>query len=734
MAGRSGKGVEEFAEKLDTWYDKSQKDEKARHEATIQVFTDFKNIAESNVRDLNNQNPSAGQGQLSHHKKQEIQRAAHLGVFKAGSSIFGQSLGQSFGQSSRTALSASSAKELREWQAELATWELVNAVFDLHHPAPGTDPEAMKREGLSRLGNDDDCTKNEVWERFIISDDLAREKKVVIKWLQQTAKNSENNVDLILEQWAKESGKDINKWKSGWLETKQTIKQAKRAQGVEGPLDPSVTIHGRDAEKPLVTRLDPDAQTRQKGALEKRDVYYEHALWMVAYEMLRRGESMNTINEWFKDRNEGYRAFMLGASGSSRSEGSPNMATPDFGYMHRRSCFLAAKSTSYPYEGAALGIVSGNYEPIQAISSSWDDHLYSYYNALLIARFDSFLLSTPKDRPRAQTHKAFNFPGITEHINNDWPNATKRVVELLKQNKSTSEQAKTPIKLIQSALLTRTLDELVHKVGVAMADFVRSNTSRPTFIVDPDHSEEEARAAGPDGLFSCKGQRSVVVEDYYQAFLHDPHALRILVHLFIVLGDPQDPLSSSRRSMLYARGNVVAAYVEYLQFAQRLQLIPLYASQMETERASMTLARVLPHIPERAEQELCVTNMRIYNIDVEDTLVRYFEFAMGQTGLVTGLNYEVKEPISRYLGMLEKPNADDPYEHLWPKCGRVKLRDNVTIAPEDKAVTHCLMWFDILEERDEDQFFARLVRAYATFLGKFQHLFSGSAFRLSVCF
>lgn len=710
MADRVGKEVEEFAVRLDTWYGQSKKGGKAKYEATVKVIGEFSNIADRNVRDLKNQHPiAAGHQSLNEHKRNETRRAARNEP--------STDEGLLFGKSSRTAISSSSEKELRDWQAELATWELVRAIFDLHHRKPGTDPKADKREKLAKAGGLDPlCPKHEVWDRFIISDDLAREKQVVLRWLQQTARNTESNAGAIIDQWNNESRKDVNTWTSGWLETKATIKQAKRAQGVEGPLDPAVTVHGRDAEGSLVTRLDPDAQTRQKGALERRDVYYEHALWRVAYEMLRRGEPMSKINEWFKERHQGYRAFMLGASGDDRPEGSPNLSTPDFGYLHRRTTYLAAQSTSYPYEGAALGIVSGNFEAIQAVSSSWDDHLYAYYNAFLLARFDHFLLTEPKDRPRAQTSKPFNFPGVMEHFNGDWVNATRKIVDLLKHDKTTSDQAKTPIKLIQGALLTRSLDDLVHKVGIAIADAVPSKSSRTSFIVDPDHTAAAASAAGPDGIFSCRGQRSLVVEEYYQAFLQDPHALRILVHLFIILGRPRDPLDQSKRSTLFARGNVIAAYIEYLRFAQRLQPIPLYAAQMEMWRGSMTLARVLPHITNHDEQRDCVKHMERYDVDAEGTLRRYFDFIVGQTGLVTGITHEVANPISQYE-LRDKP-IRDPTMYLWPNGQRVRARASKTVSEKDRAVVDCLGWFTYLGEKDEDKYTQSIEKALAIFLCK----------------
>lgn len=713
MADRVGKEVEEFAVRLDNWYDQSKKGAAEKYEATVKVIGEFSDIAERNANHLKQQDPTLTNGQLSEHKKKEIRRVAHSGDTKDEPLWFGQS--------TRASVPSSSAQELRDWQAERATWELVRVVFGLYRQKPESiskaDPKADKRAKLAQAGGLDPLgPKEQVWERFILNDDLAKEKQAVLKWLQQTAKNTENNVDRILDQWAKESGKDINTWTSGWLETKASIKQTKRAQGIEGPLDPTVTVHGRDAEGPLVTRLDPDAQTRQKGALEKRDVYYEHALWMVAYEMLRRGEPMNQINEWFKHKNQGYRAFMLGASGEERPEGCPNLATPDFGYLHRRTTYLAAQGSSYPYEAAALGIVSGNFQTIQSISSSWDDHLFSYYNAFLLARFDQFLLTEPKERPRAQTRKPFNFPGILEHFDGDWTNATKKTIDLLLQDKATSEQAKTPMKLIQGALLTQSLDKLVHKVGIAIADATQEKSSRSTFIVDPDHTAEAAVAAGPDGTFSSRGKRSIVIDEYYRAFLHDPHALRILVHVFILLGNSRSPLQPSHRNALFARGNVIAAYVEYLRYAQRLQPIPLYTAQMEKWRGSMTLARVLPHITDREEQKECVNHMMRYNIDTESTLIRYFDYIIGQTGLVTGITHEIQNPITKYE--LRDKCVQGPTMYLWPNGQRVRARANKTISEKDRAVVESLGWLNYLEERDEEKFARNIEKALAIFLCK----------------
>jgi nuclear pore complex protein Nup107 len=536
-------------------------------------------------------------------------------------------------------------------------------------------------------------------------------------------------VDSIMGQWAKESGKDIDTWTSGWLETKATLKQAKLKSGVEGPLAADerhggdlAQVYSRSERKSLVTRLDPDAQTRQRRALEKPDVYYEHALWMACYEMLRRGEPIGEINDWFKARNQGYRAICVGTSGEPRPEGAPNMGPSDFGYLFRRTTYLAAQSTIYPYEGAAYGMVSGNFERIQAVSSSWDDHLYAYYNALLLSRFDNFLVTEPKDRPRAQKHPQFNFPGVMEHINNDWESATQKVVELLKQDSRTSQEAKTPMKLIQSALLTGTIDELVNNVGIAIADAVQAKSSLPTLIVDPDYPEDAVREAGPDGIFSCRGKRSVVVPDYYQQFLHEPHALRILVHIFIILGNPRDPLSKQQRSTLFARGNVIAAYVEFLRLAQKLSPIPLYASHIEQWRASMTLARILPEIADPSEQKRYVGLMKGYGVDVEATISRNFHHVLSHAGLVVGHKQEVAKPISQYE-LLDEPRKGLAAS-TWPNGQR--LKDQIvgsSIRWEDDAVVGCLLWYAHLAAKNEEKVSLQVGHALAVFLRKFLILY-----------
>ncbi|KAL1597773.1 Nucleoporin nup84 [Paraconiothyrium brasiliense] len=712
MADRVGKEVEEFAERLDHWYTQSSDNEKAKHKATLKAVGKFRDIAESNVRELKKQRSAVGDGELDQSTKNRI--ASLMDDENTGSrSVYSSSESRS---SSFTHPTSSAQTELRDWQAELATWELVRVVFDHYYPEPGTDREAAKKAHLNTIGGTDRrSSKNEVWERFIITDDLAREKKIVLKWLQQTAKRSERNVDSIMKQLAKNAGKDVDTWTSGWLETKATIKQTKLRYGVEGPLDPTLPVSSRSEPKKLVNRLDPDAQTREQLALEKPDVYYEHALWMACYEMLRRGDPLSEINDWFKARNQGYRAICIGASGEPRPEGAPNMGPPDLGYLFRRTTYLAAQSTSYPYEAAAYGMVSENYQKIQAISNSWDDHLYAYYNALLLSRFDNFLLMEPKGQPRAQKHPQLNFPGVMEHINNDWDKATQKVVELLKQDRRTSQEAKTPIKLIQSALLTGTLDELVTNVGIAIADAVQAKSSLSTFIVDPDYSDDAVREAGPDGIFSCRGKRSVVVPEYYQRFLDEPHALRILVHIFIILGNPRDPLSKQQQSTLFARGNVIAAYVEFLRLAQRLSPIPLYAAHIERWRASMTLARILPEIVDPDDQRRYVGLMEGYGVDVETTISRNFHHVLNQTGLVVGLNHEVAKPISKYE-LLDKPRKGLAVS-TWPNGQH--LKDQIVgtgIQREDDAVIDCLLWYAHLADKDEGQISLQVGQALAVFL------------------
>jgi nuclear pore complex protein Nup107 len=711
MAERVGKEVEKFAERVDHWHTHGNDTDRTKYQTTVKMIGKFRDVAESQVKELKKAHAAEHKGEQDRSTRRRIQDMAEAPDANAPST-FGQSTKSTAVSFDSNTEESESLRNLRQWQAELATWELVRIVIDRNHPEPGTDVAAEKQTRLSKVGGNKRYSPNkEIWDRFLVEDDLAKEKAVILRWLEQTARNDRNGVESITAQLESQSGKGELIWTNGWLDTKSKIKQAKRLEGSDQPLQPDgINIKTADRTQNLVTQLDPDAPTRQKRVLEKQDEFFERALWMECYEMLRRGTPWKDICEWAQERNEAWRGVSVGAAYEAHPDGGPNVAGPTVGYLFRRMCFYAARGARIPYEGAVYGLLSGDLKQVQVACHSWDDHLHAHYNALLLSRFDRYLQQNHPDRVNQSLAQKFVFQDAAANIG-DWETASRKVVDLLKQQKSIAHEATQPIKLIQGALIGRTLNDLVLKVGTAIADMLVNDERPVNLILHPD-CDIKVPGSKPVG-----DERVYTAEQYYQTLASDPHAFRILVHLYIAFGKGFHVLGSTNMSRWIAMDNIMAAYIEFLRVSQRIQLIPLYAAQLLPERAAHCLARVLPDIKNTGEQRRCVALLEQYRIDVVEVIAQSFTFAFKNSGFThfdENTYTVITKPIKRFR-ILERVAGESA---LWPGYKVQREFDGDTIEPKEEAVIEALQWYHYVGS-DSIQTFEHLKNALIIFLRKY---------------
>lgn len=714
MADRVGKEVEKFAERVDHWHTHGNDTRKTKYQTTVKMVGKFRDYAELNVKELKKVNDAENTGDLTKSIRRRIQNMA-----EASDNDSQGGLGQSFQSDvpfldSGVASESRNLKELRQWQAELATWDLLRLIIGHYHPEPGTDVKADKQKHLAKVGGTARyCKNSEIWDRFLLEDDQAKEKALVLRWLEQTAQSSESDIQSITSELESASGKGTHTWTSGWLDTKSKIKQAKRLEGTDQPLKPDITnLKSTDRTANLVTQLDPDASARQKRALEKSDEYYERALWMVCYEMMRRGVPWKQIVEWCHERNEAWRGVSVGAAYEAHPAGGPNVAGPTVGYLFRRMCFYAARGARIPYEGAVYGLLSGDLKQVQAVSRTWDDHLYAHYNSLLLSRFDTYLQKNYPDRVTESLAQKFVFQDAVTNIG-DWGESAQKVIDILRQQKATASQSVSPLKLIQGALISKNIEELVLKVGVALADMLQNDERPQALVIHPDSPEDDL-AAKPVGE-----HRTFKAERWYQTLASDPHAFRILVHVFIVFQKGLFLLGTKEEKRWLAMDNVIAAYIEFLRITKRIQLIPLYAAQLLPERAAHCLARVLPDIKNSEEQRRCVALLEQYRIDVVEVVAQSFTFAFRNSGFTHFDNegYSViTNPIKRFQIMERVTSAQE--QVLWPGVRIKRVFDGDASEPKEEAIIEALQWYHYIG-KDYKQTFEHLKNALTIFLRKF---------------
>ncbi|KAF2738985.1 hypothetical protein EJ04DRAFT_428061 [Polyplosphaeria fusca] len=681
MADRIGKEVEKFAEKVDNWSSHGATNDKSNYDNTLSMVGQFRDLAEESVKELKKQNEAENQGELDQSVRRRIQKLVDAPRMST------EGNGKSGNKSAQLAdepvsqPGASKVPELRQWESELATWELLQVIIDHYYPEPGTVVAAEKRSRLAKVGGAYRYSPNyEIWNRFLLEDDPAKEKDIILRWLERSARTSESDIQSIYKQLEEQAGKDTNSWTSGWLDSRSHLKQMKRLQRVDGPVDPDGPYADNmrsdtDSTLALVTQLDPDAPTRQQRGLEKSDETYEKALWMVIYEMIRRGTSWQAIAEWCKDRNEHWRAVSIGASVESLPEGIdipglPNVSGPNAGYIFRRMCLYTASGERSPYEAAAYGLLSGSVKEVLPVCRSWEDHLYARYSALLLSRFDKYLINNHPNKVSQTLAGKFVFQDATADISS-WENSSTTVIDLLMQHKTTSHQARAPLKLIQGCLISRTIDDLFYKVGLAVAAMLKQNDELMSLMLSPDTPSAPRSGDASDR--------------HYQALVSDPHGLRVLTHVLVVfykcLTPNQEPDSDRRRIV----DNVLAAYIEFLRTSGREMLVPLYASQLSPDRQIHCLARVLSDVKSAPEQKRFIVLMSQYRTNAVAVLSQHFTIVLTQSGL----SDRSTKHVSSYE-MLEDTTDD---EYLWP-CKRISGKfAGLELDPKDEALIQSLQWW-----------------------------------------
>jgi nuclear pore complex protein Nup107 len=685
MADRVGKEVEKFAQRVDTWHTQIHENESAnaKYHSTLQVIGEFKDIANKTAKELKKQSEAENKAQL----QKSVMRRIETDVVEDLSESENEGTGsfRSIVPSVETSSIPPSTivKELRQWQTEAATWDLLQTIITHQYPEPGKDVVSGKRSQLANVGGTHRYSPNsEIWDRFLLEDDHAKEKELVLRWLERCARDHQEDIETITEGLEEKSGKGIHTWTSGWLDTKSIIKQAKRMQGREGPLSADFDgLKNRSRTQTLISQLDPDAPGRQKRWLEESDEFYDRALWMVCYEMLRRGAPWEDIAEWCKERNESWRGISIGAAYESHPDGGPNVSGPTVGYLFRRMCYYAANGARGNHEAAVYGLLSGDLDSIEDVCRSWDSQLYARCNALLLSRFDGYLLKNHSHRiPETIAHK-FAFSDAVANIG-DWQTSSHTVIKELKKLKANgiSDQALSPMKLIQGSLIDKTIRDLIFQVGVAIAIMLQGDDRPTSLVLDPEvqSGETEPRRKIP------LAEREHKAEKYHETLASDPHALRVLVHTFIVLRQGLGVINAKKYPEWAALDNVIAAYIEFLRMSKRIGLIPIYAAQLHGDRRKHCVARVLPEIKNFEEQSEFVGLMNTYQIKPVEVISWNYTLT-AEREFSNKADY-----ISKY-DMLE-PVVDAKFGYLWPSK-RLKLEfAGLEVQPKEGALVDTLRW------------------------------------------
>ncbi|KAI0508515.1 nuclear pore protein 84/107 [Xylaria bambusicola] len=489
-----------------------------------------------------------------------------------------------------------SADELERWEQEAQVWDLLRRLLPLRFSGRNA-PKLVQREASKFQST------TALWDQFIQSDPLAQERKAILECLQTSADDTRINIDDLVRDFQKQADRgDIIA--HGWLHTRSAIKMQKNVNSWTGPLDPTSADAGQlvdtNGSNPLVTQLDPDVATRQGRKLEPQDEYFERAIWLGCYELLRRGRSLNEIRDWCLERTEVWRAVSMSAMPLSKADEPQQPSTdPLSALLWRRTCFALARQGGIDdYERAVYGILSGDITSVEKVCKTWDDFVFAHYNALLRAQFDGYLMKRISPDSTASIHQAFpSFNAL--HFHGDASSASERLVNSLESNPKTSSEARHPLKALQGAIISNNLTQYMHDLGVALGK--RANQSAPSSLIPEIDSV------------------TVSVTDPRYFMMNDYEGLRVATHVYLLvshldrLQSGYDIIDAARRR---AQDNIIATYVSILRLANLTDLMPLYCSKLEEERGFYTLSRNIARLEAPGDRDILLRIMEKLGMDI----------------------------------------------------------------------------------------------------------------------
>ncbi|KAI1489369.1 nuclear pore protein 84/107 [Biscogniauxia mediterranea] len=494
------------------------------------------------------------------------------------------------------------SETLQYWEQEAQVWDMLRRLLPLRY-SNRSAAKPIRRE-ISKF---ESCS--DLWDEFLEADPTAQERKAILECLQTSADETGADIDELVREYQQRAERgDIIAY--GWLHTRSAIKMQKNVNGWSGALDPNSSDAGRilvdtNGSNPLVTQLDPDVATRQNRKLQPQDEYFERAIWLGCYELLRRGRSIAEIKDWCVERTEVWRAVSMSAMPLSRDERSERFACdPLSTLLWRRTCFaLARQGGTDDYERAVYGILSGDIPSVEKVCQGWDDFVFAHYNALLRTQFDAYLMK--RSSPDSTTSITQMLPAFNAvQFHGDAASVGERLVSSLETNPKTSAEAKTPMKALQAAIISNNLSQYITDLGSALGG--RANDAGIT-----------------SALIPAFGDSTNAVNDTKFFQLNDHKGLRVLVHVYLLMssldnlqGDGYVDLEQRK-----AQENVISAYVSTLRLNGMIDLMPLYCSRLQGDRAFFTLSRNLRGVVDTSDRDMLLRIMEKLGMDIAKFVV-----------------------------------------------------------------------------------------------------------------
>ncbi|MCJ1479588.1 Nucleoporin nup84 [Lambiella insularis] len=646
-ADRVGDQVEQFAKSLDRLSTGKHKPT-ASCQSVIPLVSDYERIASHTVERLKRIHGTEKQS-----KPSKSSRRRSRGSSERSSPI------PIHEDDDEVGIIGTTVKDLHQWEEEQQTWRLLSLMlrieFPLHEGHQSTswhDNRFERPHGGNSLHRY--SSEAEIWQEFLAQDDSAWEKHTVLQWLRMTAESSGEDIESIVEHLETGSDRGVGLHPQGWLYSREMIKNEKRLRSWPLSLDPNspsidTSLADKDSSKKLVTQLDPDVFSRQARELAKADVFFERAIWLACWEMLRRGRSWASIREWCQTRKEGWRALSMHGDARMVTHGTWKSRA-----LWRRTCAKAAKLGGIDeYENAVFGFLSGDVSSVEKVARKWDDLLFAHYNASLVRTFDVFV----EKRVSSRRSSSSQGPFVT-----DFDESTQDILRKMENTAPADIGVKDLMKTLQATLISKRFK---------------------TFITEQGHRlAQSANETHRSKIMNYAGQNQKGPPTTPHLTLDDHSLLRILTHIILIFQESDPALPKS-----YAIENIIVAYIDYLSKAGKQQLLPLYVSRLSPRRAVECMARQLPFITDARERQTTMKLMQQYAMNVNAILDV-------QLVLIMMDSQPTKDPASEF----PRPGILD-YSNKNSKIIRPVKKDFIgnDITGDEQDLINGFEWFLLLE-------------------------------------
>ncbi|KAJ1525276.1 hypothetical protein ONE63_010099 [Megalurothrips usitatus] len=445
-------------------------------------------------------------------------------------------------------------KDVAWLRNERNTWRLIYCLYQnrlsTRHRAAIDSPQdgqctLMEEDGLGS------CLKQHRSEKDVVNqlyenDPVVRECQLVIDWLEKCA------ADFKLEAGGPEIGHFTDKIVA-WENTLLQLKMNKEKD--------SNIAYG--ASKSIVSRLDPDAPTRENKSLHDLDWEDEARLMQQIFVEIRCGRLDNAQllcchcgQPWRAAVLEGWRLLHDPNYESAPTAGNVLAKMPIEGNPNRDIWKICAWRMSEDYKmpvytRATQGALCGNLDALLPVCQKWEDVLWAYLRVLVDIRVETEI--------RSQLGISQEYAEMPEKY---WQKelTLEEIFEQLGKHQNCREEANKPDHRVQEMLVLEKIGPLLNRM------------------------EEWSMDCGPQML---------------RFFAHLVLVLRLLGHSDLA-GD-----------------NVIQSYVKYLISLRDPRLVAHYVAQLPQEEQINNYASFLATVVDSEERQACLAEAEEAGLDIE---------------------------------------------------------------------------------------------------------------------